>query len=58
MISVLISSSVDVWLQLDLWLQLLEKIMNEKGWQIMILQLQLWKKGYKKNRLYWEKDIC
>jgi hypothetical protein len=58
MISVLIPSSVDVWLQLDLWLQLLKKIMNEKGLPIMILQLQLRKKGYKKNWLYWEKDIC
>jgi hypothetical protein len=37
MISVLIPSSVDVWLQLDLWLQLLKKkIMNKKGLQIMI----------------------
>jgi hypothetical protein len=52
MISVLIPSSVDVWLQL-----LKKKIMNKKGLQIMILQLQLWKKGYKKKQTVLGKKI-
>jgi hypothetical protein len=57
MISGLIPSSVDVWLQLDLWLQLLKKIMNEKRLQIMILQLQLWKKRLQEKQTVLGKKI-
>jgi hypothetical protein len=34
-----------------------KKILMKKRLQIMILQLQLWKKCYKKNRLYLRKKI-